>query len=357
MKSAERSVPHLTRTVVEDRPKVTPRLTKKLRPFNKRNQLQDSLDIFQLDVVALEALLKDPKFQELGRSDSPTAQLFSACFARLTEIDPEKALMVADSLDFQHKYIALDSIYKEWAASDPDAALASTLQLKNTRHQKMALRHTLLSIAVDDPSRAFELSQEHGKSHPTLYSSIYGIISKMTDQDPLLALKAIEDSSNKPSRKEGFTKSVLATWARNDPDAVSSYVDQVSNDSQRAVLTKNLIGVFSYVEPDRSLALLESNMGTYGMDDLRGVIMNLAGENPNRLIAWIDSSYEGAHREEMILSAISSWSSNDGEGLNRYYDSLPESELKEKAHKSLEARQRRGGLSATDEHFRRNRNR
>lgn len=330
----ERSISRINRALPKAKTAAVIKLSQPTKKEGRRAETKDAFAIFELNSKELEAFIKGSKF-DVYRITGPDAKLFAAAFARLTEINPAKAISIADTLSDRQKKKALDAVYKEWASSYPEEAMASAKKLKRGDTQETALRHIIKSVSADDPSRAFDMSIQYRGSYPTMYGNTYSVVSKMADENPLMALKKI-NTSCKGSTKEGLTKGLINAWAKNDPDEVSRYAEQIQNKSEKELFTKGLIDSFSSTDPDKSLALLNNSSVYYTPSDISGVASNLVKTHAPEVLEWIDSNYEGADREHIISTTLSAWSSSDGEAAESYYENLPESEFKTNLRQRLD---------------------
>jgi hypothetical protein len=291
-------------------------------------KLSQSLDIFQLDSDALVALINSSKFDQVGFTDTSDTQLFIDCFSRLAEIDPKLAVDVAQALNPKQTSLALETVFKEWAIFDPDAALLTSLEVKDSRNQAKAMMYVFSSMAQEDPNRAFELIQTYGEPHPTLYNTITVITAKMAEQDPISALEAIDKASFESSRKKGLIGSLLNELAREKPEEAIGYLQKVESDFLKSSVRLSLITTFSFSNPDKALGLLNTDDTAYSYDELSRTITGLVTNRPAGLLEWIDSSYAGDDREKLFEEALTSWSKRDQAAARNYYESLPESDMK-----------------------------
>lgn len=268
-----------------------------LNRSNSRSLLKSSMDIFQLNAQEIKELLKEPQFTNINYMGGANTQLYSACFARLAEIDPASAFEFAQTLDQQKQYLAINAITQEWSVKDADTALNAILELKDPQLKQISLMISLQSIANDNPEYAIKLANEH-------------------------------------STNDWIKTAIISQWAQSDPLAATSYAESIENKDEKNKVMLGIIAATAQQDPDKAFTLLNETDISYS-DGIHQIIHHLAQSNPEKTISWINNSYTGDNKETILLNTISTWMKQDESAAFAYYESIESRQLKQKIGEGL----------------------
>lgn len=292
-----------------------------------RSLLKSSMDVFKLDAKQVEELLKQPELEFVSYYDRGKVQVFQACFARLAEIDPDRAISFAEGFDKERKYLAANAIFQEWSSRDAEGALSKALSLE-PELKRAALHSSLLALSKEDPEKAFAIAQEHKVS-----GSLYSILDQWAEMDPAMAIKKSEELSG--SNKSWIKGRVFEKWAKKDFEAANSYVEAIENKSKRMSAMSGLITGLIPGDIDKAFGLLDQNQELVDSDSFYSVIGELGEEAPERAMQWIEDFADGDKKEGLVSSVMSRWFLLDEKGALAYYGGLAAGKAKEGVGKGI----------------------
>lgn len=316
------------RPPAKDSAAVIARVKSSLGKTDSRSLLKSSMDIFKLNTKEIEELLKGQEFTGVSYFGGGNTQLFSACFSRLAEINPENALSMAEKLNMEQQYLATTAVFQEWSSSDAEGALAAAMDLKNPQLKQAALSSALTNLAKEDPEKAFALAEEHNA-----YGALYSIVNQWAASDPAMALEKCEKL---PAQQKGWMKSnIVSQWAQKDFEGASAYIEGIENKVEKLTAMSGLISGFAATDSDKAFELLAQNEDLINSDKLDNVLHQLAQSSPEKTISWIESSAPEDKKRNLISSMISSWFYSDEKAALTYYENIENVETKKSVGNSL----------------------
>lgn len=248
----------------------------------------------------------------------------AALLARLSEIDPQRAVDFAQSayLDTPLLIQAFDAL----ARADTKAVLDSLARVSPVAKQRsiaFALLDTLgfdsdaveqLAAALPDGARAgFELdallvrartdpegAMRDALSHNPQVLQNY-LLPELAEAavaaDPAAAL-ALGDLIADQGVRLSYQRAVMTAWADLDPEAVLAFLGTAG--PAELATSADVFATLAEYDPDRLLAAAEAFPPAAGASARRAVIQTLAQRDPEAALAMLDAMPPGRDRESML---------------------------------------------------------
>jgi hypothetical protein len=251
----------------------------------------------------------------------------AALLARLSEIDPQRAVDFAQSAYLETPFLiqAFDAL----ARADTKAALGSLTRVSPVAKQRsiaFALLDTLgfdsdaveqLAAALPEGVRAgFELdaliararidpesAMRDALSHNPLILQNYllpALAETTVATDPAAAL-ALSDLIADQGARLSYQRAVMTAWADLDPEAVLAFLGTAG--PAELAMSADVFATLAEYDPDRLLAAAGTFPPAAGASARRAVIQTLAQRDPEAALAILDAMPPGRDRESM-LSAV-----------------------------------------------------
>ncbi|MDP4625521.1 MAG: hypothetical protein NWT08_10340 [Akkermansiaceae bacterium] len=295
----------------------------------RRGINESVMAILQLSAEEVEELFKlQPDLFYRNNSE-----LASAGIARLIELDPEVALKLVSAIDLDWRRMEfMQMIYKEWAAQDPDTALAAALLLEDPKGKESALEEIIKVKGETDPEGAISMALELGEGID--WSSEFAEILKRTAAtDPERALE-IQNSFSKsglfsPNADYQTKSEIMRVWLENDPDKAKSYIQEVEDEADRSLYTTIFVAKNLYSDPQTTLELLDSNKDNLNRTNLSVILMKVITAAPDQTIEWIEKTYTGEEKDSLMKTAITRWYNQEESAASAYFNEPRDPELKQ----------------------------
>lgn len=226
----------------------------------------------------------------------------------------------------------MQMIYKEWAAQDPDTALAAALLLEDPKGKESALEEIIKVKGETDPEGAISMALELGEGID--WSSEFAEILKRTAAtDPERALE-IQNSFSKsglfsPNADYQTKSEIMRVWLENDPDKAKSYIQEVEDEADRSLYTTIFVAKNLYSDPQTTLELLDSNKDNLNRTNLSVILMKVITAAPDQTIEWIEKTYTGEEKDSLMKTAITRWYNQEESAASAYFNEPRDPELKQ----------------------------
>ena len=295
---------------------------------DSRSVMKNAMAVFSLNAKEIKNLLDSPEFDNVSYYTGSNQAMFSACFSRLAEINPQDAMAVAEQLNDQKKYIAMYAIFQEWSASDAEGALDVALTIEDKRIKNTVISSALIGVAKSNPERAFKLAQEN-KANQALYS----IVSQWAESDPVAALGKCDELPG--DQKRWAMTSVISQWAQKDLAAVQTYIDGVEDTSDQQAMISGLINTLASTDQDKAFELLAQNESIATSDQMSGIIYNLGQQAPEKTLQWINNSSLDEKKKDLTRNVLSAWFNSDEDEAIAYFEAIVDADIKAAAGEGI----------------------
>jgi hypothetical protein len=211
--------------------------------------------------------------------------------------DPDGALQFAAG-HRGYEYIAQD-VFQQFAASDPEGALARAKGLPAEELRYRALRGVLATRADADPIAALELAKSLGvfRNAEPLTSAVY---RQWAATDPqAAALHAAEHG-----QAEGWRSPVgpvVNTWAAQDPAAAANWSLSINDQQQQSRSLAQVMRSWARDDPQAAANWIYSlEPGASRDAAVAGLAQSLVSRDPQTALGWIATmSDEGARQRTL----------------------------------------------------------
>ena len=194
------------------------------------------------------------------------------------------------------------TVSKEWAKSDPDAALAWAKTLPEGKRAG-AYNGVLGSLAADDPARAsaMALELEEGKDRTKLIGNIAESWGKKSPTEAMEWVQSLEEGKEHDA---AFGKT-LGGWAQADPAEAAAFLDGMP-DEEKASHVGEVAGPWARQDPSGAATWLGDQPEGDGKNDgMRQVMWMWTATEPEAASTWLGEQPAGPSRDHGIVSLAS----------------------------------------------------
>lgn len=200
------------------------------------------------------------------------------------------------------------TVSKEWAKSDPDAALAWAKTLPEGKRAG-AYNGVLGSLAGDDPARASAMALEldEGKDRSNLIGNIAESWGKKSPADALRWVDTLEEGRE---RDQALGKT-LGGWAQAEPEKAAAHLESLPEE-ERAAHVGEIAGPWARQDPSGAASWLEDQPEGDGKNEgMRQVMWMWTATEPEAASTWLGQQPEGPSRDHGIVSLASTTYDDD----------------------------------------------
>ena len=204
--------------------------------------------------VASEWLLQEgisviDQISESLRDEVVRHAVITSVLHRITQEDPQAALLAAVNLTGNSRELVLRTIAEVWAWVDPEAALASISTLVSGSELNILQESVLEAWAANDPNGLLELLDvvpEHLRAMATEESML--AIARISPEDAALFLSDLEDSD----LRNRLAKEIATYWSKQDPHAALDWVlnENFATNVQQAETLMIVLSSLATKDPD-----------------------------------------------------------------------------------------------------------
>ena len=248
------------------------------------------------DVFDLESMID----LAAGRARSVERDLeLDALLARLAELDPARAVDVAQSLYLEARFF--EPLYRAWAMTDADAALAAVASISSpATRRNMAL--ALLDVFGHDDSGVARIAEELPESERVAFEA--DALIRRAEFDPLGALQATL-GRGRSTMQQTLLLEIAETAARTDPHGALALADAIGDSNLRRLVSSRVLNAWAALDPDTVFSLIESpDFGS--LESAAGAFASLAAADAERLLAAAETfpTQIRANAQHAVLSAM-----------------------------------------------------
>ena len=298
------------------------------------------------DLGAIEARIEAAAAQP----DSPRRDLeLEALLARLAEIDPPRAMRLAQSLFLDDRFVV--AAFTAAAAASVEDALAALASMRRPGLQRdvaLALLDTLgddegtveriaaslpaslrLSFemrrltrrAQRDPAGAL-LAAMRLENRDMLQEAVTNIAASSATASPVEidALAQMLEAED-PDLARAFRSSALTRWARSDPAAALAFLEERASTLDGS-LASNIASVAATADPERVLGLLDSLPSSARSTTQSRAIRAIAERDPLRAIQLFEALPAGQDRNGLARTVARSYAQQDPDAAMAWARSL-----------------------------------
>jgi hypothetical protein len=247
-------------------------------------------------------------------------QAMQAVVTAMAGTDPASAFELGRTLTRDQQWSVFGNLFGAWADKDPAAATAALLTVKDENVRDQASRTLLSRWAQHDPARA--LAWARNVSEPSMrISCLRGYFSVVGQRDPEGAIAQISELPR--SQQPGFLVNVLGNWMQTDHDAAIAWVTSRPNSLERQQLLKSAVG-FAGLLTGEQTSLLVSQLAPGSARDqaLKQLIGNWTWTDPEAAIAFTET-LPVAERLRLHEDMAQSLASHDPEKAIEYLKEHP----------------------------------
>jgi hypothetical protein len=240
----------------------------------------------------IAAALKDLKKMNGSARDLAQKLLVS----RWIETDPNGALAFAgQNRDFAS--IASDVMQQE-AAEDFQGALDRARSIQDPTARYQALRGVLSYLTDTDPLKALTLAQTM-ETFPGEEPLIQTVYRQWATVDPLAAAQAAQNSGETGWRSP--VNQVLRNWASSDPLAAINWSSQLNDPNLQARDIAQIVRQWSRDDPSAAAGWLNSQPAGPTRDAAAmALAFSLGGSDPSAALNWAQSIADPATRDNAL---------------------------------------------------------
>lgn len=252
---------------------------------------EDALDRYRMMLSFIDGLSPADfeaavsEFRALGMTEQRSGE-YTMLLSAWAKADPLAALAYAK--ENTKSPFATDTILSAWASNDPDSAIRWAEQNHEGEEANPYLPGIIRALASSDPNRATQLltsmprSVERGKG-------LDGLLPSLLAQGNDATKRWIQDIEDE-SLRNGAILRVAEKFAETDPAGTLAWLQQ--NPGEAA--DRRVDDVFeTWASTDENAAMSAYKAlpaGDARSNALRGIVMNLANEDPSAAVALMDQN-------------------------------------------------------------------
>ncbi len=282
------------------------------------------------DAKELEKLIYEAASKLQGKTRRFSLEIL---FARYAELDAQAALSLADDLRIDSSLRA--SVYGVWATNDTDGALSALQSMANSAASidaglamidamggdSLAFEtvaawmpegtnlnrfqaKSIAALATTNGEAAFSQLQAMPKNAFRL-DATNALARNWAQHDAQGALSAIGTIESYEER-QAFQNELFKAWAKNDPDAVASFLIATRpSDNQEVNAFGHALRQLAIVQPNELLAIADSLDPKLQMQAKRSALANIAKQDAQQAVAAFESMPEAFKRNTRAISEMS----------------------------------------------------
>ena len=184
-------------------------------------------------------------------------QALRGVLSYMADQDPLGALQLAGTLGpFANNEPLSQMIYRQWSATDPQAAAAQAAQVSNDASWHSPVTQVLRNWASQDPLAAIAWSSSQGD--PTAQAREIGQIVRQWSRDDLNAAANWVTSLDSGTMRDAAVASLAFSLGQTDPAAALGWAQSISDAGQRENALQRLGREIMYRNPANGAAILQA---------------------------------------------------------------------------------------------------
>lgn len=230
--------------------------------------------------------------------------------AHWTPSDPDGALQFAAS-NRGFEYVAED-VFQHFAASDFESALTRAKGIPGDELRYRALRGALGFKADDDPRGALELAHTLGefRGNEPLASSIYRKWAATDPEAAALHAAQATGSTEATEGWRSPVNSVVQTWAAQDPVAAATWSLSLGDSQEQSRSVSQVMREWARQDANAAANWIHSLESGAARDAaVAGLAQALVGRDPQTGLSWVGSISDDSTRKRTLqrVSGIVMW--------------------------------------------------
>jgi hypothetical protein len=253
---------------------------------------------------------------------------------RWMEVDPGgvggavvQARTMADK-DFAARVVS--DVYGDWAARDPQAALADARDMLYGDERRTALKAVVEKIAGTDPARAWQIVKSADGSHLTDYAS--AIFSQWARSDLAAATQALAQLPHEGNQIAPAAIGIVTALLEKDPRSAAAWINELPPGETRSWAMENLGGPWAKIDPQAAVTWAKSLTGDGASGTMQEVCYQWSVQDPRTALAYAQSlSASDDWRGSIFFWAVGQWAIDDADAAGNWVINLPASQEKDDA--------------------------
>ena len=214
------------------------------------------------------------------------------------------------------------TLMRRWATLSPDRALSAAREIANVNVRSELLYAVASVIALQDPERAIALAEdiEGEREKKTFYGAI---AANVASKDPERALELLSLSGDYSTH---HYHTVFQSWMKNDPTAAIEAAKKIKGQQAKQQAERAIAIFLARESPEKGWAYAEALSGNSRNSALGQVLFQIASDDPQDAIAFLDQMPRGQKRDNALSQFVSGWMNQDPDGARSWIKTLPEPE-------------------------------
>ena len=206
--------------------------------------------------------------------------------------------------------IFLEALISAWAQKEPYAALAFAKE----SNSPSLLFLSLGGLGTVDPDAALSWIKDNVKDVTTHGHLMTAVFQGAAKRDPQGAIQRIGDLSSGPQRDK-ILSVVVDEWAKNDIDAVFSWLETAEFSQQTPYLYDQVVNRYIISSPAKASALVvDMENGVEKSNFASNVAFQLAELDPKQAVNWV-SKLSGEQKEFALSGLLENWAGKQEGGV------------------------------------------
>ena len=241
--------------------------------------------------------------------------------------DPAAALGAALTIqDAQQRDQIISSAISTWASSDFPAAIDYTIKIADAGTRGRILQN-LATAENADRAQMFEVLMEHAPAGSSFQQAMASLLNPWARENPRAAAAApmqlpqVRSFSHIAGRvvdewvSSGADKMEIFSWARSLPEGQG-----------RSQTVNALFGAWAKEDPAGALRALTSLESGEKAEALQGIANGWSRKSPADTAAWAASLPSGPERDSVVRTAVNAWVLSSPTEASAFVGRLPEEE-------------------------------
>ncbi len=250
----------------------------------------------------------------------------SILLARLTELDPQKAVDIAIQAFEKRDYYLLSEVFLNWAKLDLEAAIKRANTIKEQYQHETAAQGILSSVDVEDVALQIELAQRLGLQSNEEQFVSNALIEK-ANQEPEAAMQEAM-LMPKGNDRENTMISVMDAWASDNPEDAFAYTERVNDKVMQQRLQETVLYRWAETDPKEAYEMMLTLPKSSIINVSYTIFSNLANQDPQEALNFINEIPSSRQRSEAYSAAITTWSAKDALAAANFVAQLDNKQLK-----------------------------
>lgn len=286
--------------------------------------------------------------QWANRLESPQMknQAVASIVSVIAKNHPEKAIALIENMPGGARNIALSSIYRTMAKTDPMGAFEQALALPHSADRYAALNsilnpngyggaygyrswnsHQYMNGQAPPLTMAQLQSMESRLPQGKLLDAVYGQITAHLMNYPPKQAQQLLNNYPEDVRAKMASHLIRGIHSTDPERALVLHQQFAAKNHQNYSDYSSLLGSLAKVNPEKAIKLaLEENNENWRSNYLRNVINQMANQNPSELAQHITSIEDKKMREQAISQTASSWGASNPDAAMDWANNLPNNE-------------------------------